>query len=127
MNHGTPQSGHATSCSDMLNLCSMHGSSVANCVFFIHSSTVPLSVLNNGTNKCSPPPLPNHCSNWDDWRSLRSKANKQIVPRKILEFTPQIYDVSGDAMDCFRANRGLDNTVNDVLTHLTDWSFEGDR
>ena len=47
------------------------------------------------------------------------------MPRKILEFTPEIYDVSGDAMDCFRANRGLDNTVNNVLTHLTDWSFEG--
>ena len=28
-------------------------------------------------------------------------------------------------MDCFRANRGLDNTVNDVLTPLMDWSFEG--
>ena len=47
------------------------------------------------------------------------------MPRKILEFTPEIYDVSGDAMDCFRANRGLDNTVNDVLTPLMDWSFEG--
>ena len=65
------------------------------------------------------------CSNWDEWRSLRSKANKQIVPRKILEFTPQIYNVSGDVMDYFKANRGLDNTVNDVLTPLMDWSFEG--
>ena len=67
-----------------------------------------------------------YCSNWDEWRSLRTKANKQIVPRKILEFTPQIYDVSGDAMDYIRANRGLDNTVNDVLALLMDWSFVGD-
>ena len=29
-------------------------------------------------------------------------------------------------MDYVRANRGLDNTVNDVLTPLMDWSFEGD-
>lgn len=65
------------------------------------------------------------CSNWEEWRGLRSKANKQIVPRKILEFTPQIYDVSGDLMSCFRASRGLDNTVDDVLTPLMDWSFEG--
>ena len=33
----------------------------------------------------------------------------------------------GDAMDCFKANRGLDNTVNDVFALLMDWSFEGDR
>ena len=65
------------------------------------------------------------CSNWDEWHSLRMKANKQIVPRKIVQFAPQIYDMSGDVVDCIRAKREKDNTVKDVLPILMDWSVEG--
>ena len=53
------------------------------------------------------------------------KANKQIVPRKIVQFAPQIYDMSGDVVDCIRAKREKDNTVKDVLPILMDWSVEG--
>ena len=64
-------------------------------------------------------------SNWEEWRALRSKSNKQIVPRKVLEFTPLIYDVAGDVVQYFRDHRGVNNYVDSILEPLTDWAFEG--
>lgn len=65
------------------------------------------------------------CSNWEEWRLLRTKCNKQIVPRRVLEFTPLINAVTEDLMQHLRDNRGLDNSVEDVVAPLMEWSFEG--
>ena len=65
------------------------------------------------------------CSNWEEWRLLRTKSNKQIVPRRVLEFTPLIKAVTEDLMQHLRDNRGLDNSVEDVVAPLMEWSFEG--
>ena len=65
------------------------------------------------------------CSNWEEWRLLRTKSNKQIVPRRVLEFTPLINAVTEDLMQHLRDNRGLDNSVEDVVAPLMEWSFEG--
>ena len=56
---------------------------------------------------------------------LRTKSNKQIVPRRVLEFTPLINAVTEDLMQHLRDNRGLDNAVEDVVAPLMEWSFEG--
>lgn len=56
---------------------------------------------------------------------LRTKSNKQIVPRRVLEFTPLISAVTEDLMQHLRQSRGLDNSVDDVMAPLMDWSFEG--
>ena len=58
---------------------------------------------------------------------LRTKSNKQIVPRRVLEFTPLISAVTEDLMQHLRDSRGLDNSVDNVMAHLMDWSFEGVR
>ena len=64
-------------------------------------------------------------SNWEEWRLLRTKSNKQIVPRRVLEFTPLINAVTEELMQHLRDNRGLDNSVEDVVAPLMEWSFEG--
>ena len=64
-------------------------------------------------------------SNWEEWRSLRTKSNKQIVPRRVLEFTPLINAVTEDLIQHMRVSRGLDNSVEDVMAPLMNWSFEG--
>ena len=56
---------------------------------------------------------------------LRTKSNKQIVPRRVLEFTPLINAVTEDLIEHMRDSRGLDNSVEDVMSPLMDWSFEG--
>ena len=56
---------------------------------------------------------------------LRTKSNKQIVPRRVLEFTPLINAVTEDLIQHMRDSRGLDNSVEDVMGPLMDWSFEG--
>ena len=65
------------------------------------------------------------CRDLEEWRALRSKCNQQIVPRKVLEFTPLIYDVAGDVVQYFRDHRGVNNYVDSILEPLMDWSFEG--
>ena len=65
------------------------------------------------------------CSNWEEWRLLRTKSNKQIVPRRVLEFTPLINTVTADLIQHLRDNRGLDNSVEDVVAPLMEWGFEG--
>ena len=70
-------------------------------------------------------PVCTQYSNWEEWRSLRTKSNKQIVPRRVLEFTPLINAVTEDLIQHMRVSRGLDNSVEDVMAPLMNWSFEG--
>ena len=61
----------------------------------------------------------------EEWHTLRSKSNKQVIPRKVLEFTPLIHEVAGDVVQYFRAHRRVNNYVDSILEPVMDWAFEG--
>ena len=64
------------------------------------------------------------CSHGEHWRRLRSAINKQVVFSDLLQFLPQINNVSTDFVHLIERKK-QDGQVNDIFPLLLSWAFEG--
>ena len=61
----------------------------------------------------------------EDWKKLRSAMSRQVVPRRVANYTPGLCKISEDLCDHLAAQRGTDGWVDDIFDATGKWSLKG--
>ena len=60
-----------------------------------------------------------------DWKKLRSAMSRQVVPRRLANYTPGLFRVSKDLCDYFASQREANGWMNDIYDAMQKWSLKG--
>ena len=66
------------------------------------------------------------CRQKEEWKSLRSRVNKQILPQKVIAFAPLLSEVALEFVKHLQNNQDKNRYVNDIYQPLVKWAFEGE-
>lgn len=66
------------------------------------------------------------CRQEEDWQSLRSRVNKQILPQRVAAFTPLLSEVALEFVNHLKEKQDKDGYINDICQPLVKWAFEGE-
>ena len=60
-----------------------------------------------------------------DWKRLRSAMSKQVVPRRLANYTSGLCSVSNDLCNHFASQRDANGWMNDIFDAMGKWSLKG--
>ena len=60
-----------------------------------------------------------------DWKRLRSAMSKQLVPKRVANYTPGLCNVSNDLCSHFASQRDGSGWMNDIYDAMGKWSLKG--
>ena len=61
----------------------------------------------------------------EDWKKLRSAMSRQVVPRRVANYTPGLCKISEDLCDHLAAQKDIDGWVGDIFDATAKWSLKG--
>eukprot|EP00731_Ephydatia_muelleri_P017926 Em0010g1024a len=61
----------------------------------------------------------------EEWKRIRSSASKQIVPRRVANYTPGLCEIGDVFVEYIRRKRRPDGYLEDVYSALMKWAFQG--
>ena len=61
----------------------------------------------------------------EEWKQVRSKISKQIVPRRVANYAPGLCEIGDSFVEYIRHKRGPDGYVEDVHNVNIKWAFQG--
>ena len=60
----------------------------------------------------------------EDWKKLRSAMSRQVVPRRVANYTSGLCKITEDLCDHLAAQRGADYWVDDIFDAMGKWSLK---
>ena len=60
-----------------------------------------------------------------DWKRLRSAMSKQVVPRRVANYTTGLCNVSNDLCNHFASQRDANGWMDDIFDAMGKWSLKG--
>ena len=60
-----------------------------------------------------------------NWKRLRSAMSRQVVPRRVANYTSGLYDVSNELCNHFVSQRDANGWMNDIFDAMGKWSLKG--
>ena len=61
----------------------------------------------------------------ETWKKLRSAMSRQVVPRRVANYTPGLCKISEDLCDHLAAQKDIDGWVGDIFDATGKWSLKG--
>ena len=58
------------------------------------------------------------------WKRLRSAMSRQVVPRRIANYTPGLCNVANDLCNHFASQRNANGWINDIFDTMGKWSLK---
>ena len=69
--------------------------------------------------------LYNTCSKGEEWKKIRSAASKQVIPRRVANFTAPLSVVSDNLAEQFEIHKDQDAYISDIRDFMARWAFQG--
>lgn len=64
-------------------------------------------------------------SSGKNWKRLRSAIAKQVIPRRLSNFTSALYSVADDLCDHLASSRSQEGEIADIWPSMQNWALKG--